>query len=176
MAGPWFLSESPPSLVNQIWTSCSRISCSFWAEKNFLATTRTRLWHVFCKHVNCVTHTALLEKKNSTWLSHFYIEKKKKSRGRQKKHTLNSQKSQLYCTFSVNYYEARATFTMKALSPGQKRWCKILNRQCRHADCPFTPVMFFCQPDSHTQRSKSQPTSVLWKRHRLSCTVHITVT
>lgn len=66
-----------------------------------------------------------------------------KSRGRQrekKNPTISSQKSQLYCTFSVSYYEVRATFIMKALFSGQKRWCKIWNHQCKHVDCPFTPV------------------------------------
>lgn len=59
---------------------------------------------------------------------------------RRQKNTIGSQKSQLYCTFIVIYSVERATFSMKGLFPGQKRWCEIQNHQCKHVGHPFTLV------------------------------------
>lgn len=111
-------------------------------------------------------------------ISHIFTVLIHSKRQRTEKYTTSSQKSQLYCTFIVNYSVVRATFIMKGLFPGQKRWCKIQNHQCKHVDRPFTLVNVpLCHFES--QSDTLQPTNMSYGNEdcrSLSCTVHTTVT
>lgn len=70
----------------------------------------------------------------STWPTVAYNPKSSEDR----KHTMRSQKSQLYCTFIINLFVERGTFSMKVLLPVQERWCEIQNRRCKHVGNSFT--------------------------------------
>lgn len=70
----------------------------------------------------------------STWPTVAYNPKSSEDR----KHTMRSQKSQLYCTFIIHLFVERGTFSMKVLLPVQERWCEIQNRRCKHVGNSFT--------------------------------------